>query len=51
MTSRQQLALPPHVTAAQAKGFGLWALRSVLSQHGDELVEVAKTNLREIEFE
>jgi pyruvate dehydrogenase (quinone) len=46
--ARQELALPPGITAGQAKGFALWATRSVLSGNGDELLEVAATNLRQL---
>jgi pyruvate dehydrogenase (quinone) len=45
-TARQELALPPKVTLGQVKGFGLFAMRTILSGGGDELVELAKTNLR-----
>ena len=31
MTERQELAIPPGITLAQAKGFTLWATRTVLS--------------------
>jgi pyruvate dehydrogenase (quinone) len=48
MTEREELSLPPGITASQAKGFALWATRSVLSGRGDEVVELAKTNLREL---
>ena len=48
MTERQELSIPPHITVSQAKGFTLWATRSVLSGRGDELLELAKTNLREL---
>jgi pyruvate dehydrogenase (quinone) len=51
LTSRQELAIPPGVTAGQAKGFALWATRSVLSGNGDELLEVAATNLRQLVLE
>ena len=51
MTVRQELAIPPKITAEQAKGFTLWATRSVLSGRGDEVLEVAKTNLRELAME
>ena len=51
MTVRQELAIPPKITAEQAKGFTLWATRSVLSGRGDEVLEVAKTNLRELAVE
>ncbi|GAC69716.1 ubiquinone-dependent pyruvate dehydrogenase [Gordonia soli] len=45
VTARQELSIPPTVTAAQAKGFTLYALRTVLSGRGDELVDLAETNL------
>jgi pyruvate dehydrogenase (quinone) len=48
MTERQELSIPPRITTSQAKGFTLWATRSVLSGRGDELLEVARTNLREL---
>jgi pyruvate dehydrogenase (quinone) len=51
LTARQELAIPPGVTAGQARGFALWATRSVLSGNGGELLEVAATNLRELAFE
>ena len=51
MTVRQELSIPPKITAAQAKGFTLWATRSVLSGRGDEVLEVAKSNLRELALE
>jgi pyruvate dehydrogenase (quinone) len=44
--SRQELSMPPNITAEQAKGFGLFALRAVLSGRGDELLDLAETNLR-----
>lgn len=50
-TARQELAIPPDITFAQAKGFSLWATRSILSGNGDEVVEVAKTNLRQLSLE
>jgi pyruvate dehydrogenase (quinone) len=48
MTERQELSIPPGITVAQAKGFTLWATRSVLSGRADELVQVARSNLREL---
>ncbi len=48
MTARQELAIPPQISVAQAKGFTLWATRSVLSGDGDAVIEVAKTNLRQL---
>jgi pyruvate dehydrogenase (quinone) len=43
--SRQELSLPPTITAEQAKGFSLFALKAVLSGRGNEVVDLAKINL------
>jgi pyruvate dehydrogenase (quinone) len=43
--SRQELSMPPKITLEQAKGFGLFALKTVLSGQGDELIDLADTNL------
>jgi pyruvate dehydrogenase (quinone) len=51
MTVRDELSIPPKITAAQASGFTLWATRSILSGRGDEVLQVAKTNLRELSVE
>lgn len=45
MVNRQELSMPPSVTFSQAKGFSLWAARTVLSGRGDEVIDLAKTNL------
>jgi pyruvate dehydrogenase (quinone) len=50
-TARQELALPPGLTYGQVKGFTLYATRTVLSGEGSELIELTKTNLRELEAE
>ena len=50
-TARQELSLPPKLTYGQIKGFTLYATRTVLSGEGSELVELTKTNLRELEAE
>jgi pyruvate dehydrogenase (quinone) len=50
-TARQELSLPPKLTFGEIKGFTLYATRTILSGGGEELVELAKTNLREIEVE
>ena len=51
MTVRQELSIPPKITVEQATGFSLWATRSILSGRGDEVLEIAKTNLRELALE
>jgi pyruvate dehydrogenase (quinone) len=45
VTARQELSIPPTVTAAQAKGFTLYALRTIMSGRGDELMDLADTNV------
>ena len=45
-TARQELSLPPKITLEQAKGFTLYATRTILSGRGDEILELARTNLR-----
>ncbi len=45
MVSRQELSMPPTITAEQAKGFSLFMLKAVLSGRGDEIVDLAKVNL------
>jgi hypothetical protein len=45
VTNTQELSMPPVVNLEEARGFGLWALRSVLNGRGDELIELARTNL------
>jgi pyruvate dehydrogenase (quinone) len=42
---RHELSMPPTITLEQAKGFGLFMLRAVLDGRGDELIDLAKTNL------
>jgi thiamine pyrophosphate-dependent acetolactate synthase large subunit-like protein len=45
LTNPQELAMPPTITLEQVEGFSLWALRAVINGRGDEVIEVAKTNL------
>ena len=42
---RQELSLPPKITLEQAKGFSLFMLKAILNGRGDEIVELAETNL------
>ncbi|HEY5262457.1 MAG TPA: ubiquinone-dependent pyruvate dehydrogenase [Solirubrobacteraceae bacterium] len=51
MTARQELSIPPKIEAEQAKGFTLWATRSILSGQGDQVLQLAKTNLHELAVE
>jgi pyruvate dehydrogenase (quinone) len=43
--ARQELSMPPTITLEEAKGFSLYMLRAVLNGRGDEVVDLAKTNL------
>jgi pyruvate dehydrogenase (quinone) len=50
-TARQELSLPPKLTYGEIKGFTLYATRTILSGEGSQLVELTKTNLRQLEVE
>ena len=45
VTAKQELSMPPTITPEQVKGFSLWVLRAVMNGRGDEVVDLAKTNL------
>jgi pyruvate dehydrogenase (quinone) len=45
IVNRQELSMPPTITAEQAMGFSLYMIRAVLSGRGDEVIDLAKTNL------
>jgi pyruvate dehydrogenase (quinone) len=45
-TAPQELSLPPAIKLEQAKGFSLYMLKAILNGRGDEIVELARTNLR-----
>ena len=42
---RQELSMPPTITKEQALGFSLYLVRAVLNGHGDEVIDLARTNL------
>lgn len=48
VTERQELSMPPTITAEQVGGFALYAIRTVMSGRGDELIDLARTNARQI---
>ena len=50
-TARHELEIPPKLTYGEIKGFTLYATRTILSGGGEELVELARTNLRQLEAE
>jgi pyruvate dehydrogenase (quinone) len=45
VVNRMELAMPPKITAAMAKGFTLFMVKALLSGKADEVVELARTNL------
>jgi pyruvate dehydrogenase (quinone) len=45
VTARQELAMPPTIELKQAVGFSVYMAKAVLSGRGDEIVDLAKTNL------
>jgi len=51
LTDRHELSLPPKISYGELKGFTLYATRTILSGGGDELVELTKSNLRELSVE
>jgi pyruvate dehydrogenase (quinone) len=46
VTAKQELVMPPKIQLEQAKGFSLYMLKAIINGRGDELVELAQTNLR-----
>jgi pyruvate dehydrogenase (quinone) len=50
-TRRHELAIPPSVTVQEAAGFTLWATRSVLNGDASAVIDVARTNLRQLSLE
>lgn len=45
MVNRQELSMPPTISVEQALGFSLFMIRAVMSGRGDEVIDLAKTNL------
>ena len=45
VVNRQELAIPPTITLEQAKGFTLFMAKAVITGRGDEVLDLAKTNL------
>ncbi|MDQ0625977.1 ubiquinone-dependent pyruvate dehydrogenase [Paraburkholderia graminis] len=44
--TRMELAMPPKVTSAMAKGFTLYMLKAVLNGRADEVIDLAANHLR-----
>jgi pyruvate dehydrogenase (quinone) len=45
LVHRRELAMPPSINLEQVTGFGLFMIKAVLSGRGDEIIDLAKTNL------
>jgi len=45
VVNRSELAMPPTVTADMAKGFTLYMVKALMSGRGDEVIDLARTNL------
>ena len=45
VTAGQELVIPPKIKKEQAKGFSLFMLKAVMNGRGDEVLELARTNL------
>jgi pyruvate dehydrogenase (quinone) len=45
VVNRQELSIPPSITAEVMKGFTLYMIKAVLNGRGDEVLDLARTNL------
>jgi pyruvate dehydrogenase (quinone) len=45
VVNRTELAMPPSITLEMAKGFTLYMVKALISGRGDEIVDLARTNL------
>jgi len=45
VVNRSELAMPPSVTLEMAKGFTLYMVKAVISGRGDEVIDLARSNL------
>jgi len=48
VTEREELTIPPSIKAEQVKGFTLYAVKTVFSGRGDELLDLARANFRQL---
>jgi pyruvate dehydrogenase (quinone) len=46
--AKHELSMPPSIDFEQAKGFGLYLIKAMLNGKGDEILDLAKTNLRNL---
>ncbi len=45
LVHRRELAMPPAISLEQMTGFGIFMIKAVLNGRGDEIIDLAKTNL------
>jgi pyruvate dehydrogenase (quinone) len=45
VVNRQELAMPPSITAEMAKGFTLYMIKALINGRSDEVLDLARTNL------
>jgi pyruvate dehydrogenase (quinone) len=45
IVNRQELSMPPSIDVDQMIGFSLYMIKAVLNGRGDEIIDLAKTNL------
>jgi pyruvate dehydrogenase (quinone) len=45
VVNRQELLIPPSISLEQISGFTLYMIKAVMNGRGDEIVDLAKTNL------
>jgi pyruvate dehydrogenase (quinone) len=45
LTNRQELSMPPKTDLAQVTGFSLYVMKAVMNGRGDEVIDLARTNL------
>lgn len=45
VTAKQELVMPPKIKLEHAKGFSLYMLKAIINGRGDEIIDLARTNL------
>jgi len=45
LTNRQELSMPPKTDLVQVTGFSLYMMKAVMNGRGDEVIDLARTNL------
>jgi len=45
VVNRTELAMPPSITVEMAKGFSLYMVKAIMSGRGDEVIDLARSNL------